>query len=168
MIVEEVEEGEIVDDEDNTKIESKDERVSTKITPLKKKNRRTGEELEEGEIVSSDDDAASSPKKSEVKKVANLSHVPNNKEKRIENKENRVDKKKKGKCLNVQLTTNFSKCFLLGPKPRWVPLDIEPPSVRPKSQKAKSARQPKDVSNNTPEGRKVAGKGLFCVITFKS
>ena len=50
--------------------------------------------------------------------------------------------------------------FTLGPKPRWVPLDIEPTSVRPKGQKIKSARSPKDVSNSTQDGRRSASKGL--------
>lgn len=59
----------------------------------------------------------------------------------------------------VQINVSFFKCLHSGPKPRWVPLDIEPPSVRPKSQKAKSGRLPKDVSNNTQEARKATGKG---------
>ena len=53
---------------------------------------------------------------------------------------------------------------VIGPKPRWVPLDIEPPSVRPKSQKSKSARSPKDVSNNAQDGRKSAAKGFFFLL----
>ena len=55
---------------------------------------------------------------------------------------------------------------VIGPKPRWVPLDIEPPSVRPKSQKSKSARSPKDVSNNAQDGRKSAAKGFFFFFCF--
>ena len=58
--------------------------------------------------------------------------------------------------------------FYLGPKPRWVPLDIEPPSVRPKSQKNKSARSPKDVSNsNIQDGRKSATKGKQLYTLFE-
>lgn len=141
VIVEEAEEGEIIDDQENASNETKDDQPNNKNSPIKKKNRRTEEELEEGEILSSDEEVSSrSPKKPESK-AANTPASPNNKEKRgAENKENRVDKKKKG------------------PKPRWVPLDIEPPSVRPKSQKAKSGRLPKDVSNNTQEARKATGK----------
>lgn len=98
MIVEEIEEGEIVDNEhEGSKTESKDELPSNKKTPIKKKNRRTGEELEEGEILSSDDEVSPSSKKLETKNTLNAPAVSNIKEKRgAENKENRVDKKKKG------------------------------------------------------------------------
>jgi len=158
-IIPEIEEGEIVDSDCN---EADDPAVNG-LAPqgqklaVSKKKAAVIEDLEDGEILSSDEDAEKeqrqpqdeqNDKKKETKPVAKKPVSKSNpivgsalmkEKKNMENKENRVDKKKKG------------------PKPRWVPLDIEPPSVRPKSHRNKSARSPKDVSNNTQDGRKDGG-----------
>ncbi|KAK4019727.1 hypothetical protein OUZ56_001736 [Daphnia magna] len=148
VIVEELEEGEIVENDERKKKHEITGRVEKALTPKKNLRRSTGEELEEGEIVSSDEEAQATQitvRKNDKKIIQSSPNnaTSNNKDKRgVENKENRADKRKKG------------------PKPRWVPLDIEPPSVRPKSQKNKSSRSPKDVSNSTAQdGRKSAAKG---------
>lgn len=155
-IIPEMEEGEIDDSDSN----EADNHVVKGPSPqgqklaVSKKKAAVIEELEDGEIVSSDDEMEKEPtqqqeeqneKKKEMKPVTKKPVSKANpvvgsalmkEKKNMENKENRMDKKKKG------------------PKPRWVPLDIEPPSVRPKSHRNKSARSPKDVSNNAPDGRK--------------
>ncbi|EFX64864.1 hypothetical protein DAPPUDRAFT_304229 [Daphnia pulex] len=143
VIVEEIEEGEIVENDQVKKKPEIQSRVDKPATPKKNVRRSTGEELEEGEIVSSDEETQPPPVLTRKTEKKTTQSSPNNKDKRgVENKENRADKKKKG------------------PKPRWVPLDIEPPSVRPKSQKNKSTRSPKDVSNNSAQdGRKSVAKG---------
>lgn len=82
-------------------------------TPKKNIRRSNGEELEEGEIVSSDEETQPSPvnaKKAEKKSVQPNLSAPNNKEKRgVENKENRVDKKKKG----INLIFLISRLYLI-------------------------------------------------------
>lgn len=168
--MEELEEGEIVENDHQLKEDEGRHRQATVSTPSKKGKAANGgsgsssssnnhksngvhqpgpstdlangqRELEEGELVSSDEEED----KETAPAVSSSSN--HSKEKRgVENKENQVDKKNKK-----------------GPKPRWVPLDIEPASVRPKSaqnNKTKSARSPKDVSNSTQDGRRSAGKGM--------
>ena len=166
MIAEELEEGEIVENEQQQpKADKNDAQQPTVAASPSKKNkpangnknnnsvrqaeRTNGQvngqrELEEGELVSSDEEEGDKP--SVVPVAGGGSHA--HKDKRgAENKENHMNDKKNKK----------------GPKPRWVPLDIEPASVRPKAahnNKTKSARSPKDVSNNAQDGRRSANKGI--------
>jgi hypothetical protein len=173
--VEELEEGEIVENDQVKKKSEIPSRVEKPATPKKNVRRSTGEELEEGEIISSDEETQPPQilsRKTEKKTTQSSPNnaALNNKDKRgVENKENRADKKKKGRIIISRRSWSiffYSFTFTTGPKPRWVPLDIEPPSVRPKSQKNKSTRSPKDVSNNTSQdGRKSAAKGFLKFIT---
>lgn len=164
-----MEEGEIVENDEGKKKQESPARVEKTLTPRKNLCRSTGEELEEGEIVSSDEEAHTpqlTVQKTDKKRAQSIPNnaTSNNKDKRgVENKENRADKKKKGELFLATIAvTCIMFIFKIGPKPRWVPLDIEPPSVRPKSQKNKSSRSPKDVSNSTAQdGRKNGGKGFF-------
>ena len=107
VIVEELEEGEIIE---NNQVKKKPEiqsHVEKPVSPKKNVRRSTGEELEEGEIVSSDEETQPPQilnRKSEKKTThssPNHNHtVFNNKDKHgVENKENRADKKKKGKVV---------------------------------------------------------------------
>jgi len=167
-IIQEVEEGEIVDSDTNEADSNSAVKggLQGQKPALLKKKAVVIEELEDGEIVDSSDDGEEQQQTNATEKQKQQQVEEQNEQKReskpvvkksvnktnpvlgsalikdkknMENKENHVDKKKKG------------------PKPRWVPLDIEPPSVRPKSQRNKSARSPKDVSNSTQDGRKDAG-----------
>lgn len=101
--MEELEEGEIVE---NDQVKKKpDNRVEKPATPKKNVRRSTGEELEEGEIVSSDEETQPPQivtRKTEKKTTQSSPNnaALNNKDKRgVENKENRADKKKKGRII---------------------------------------------------------------------
>jgi hypothetical protein len=102
VIVEEIEEGEIVENDQVKKKPEIQSRVDKPATPKKNVRRSTGEELEEGEIVSSDEESQPPPvltRKTEKKTTQSSPNnaALNNKDKRgVENKENRADKKKKG------------------------------------------------------------------------
>ena len=104
--MEELEEGEIVE---NDQVKKKSEipcRVEKPATPKKNNVRRsTGEELEEGEIISSDEETqppqilSRKTEKNTTQSSPNNAAL-NNKDKRgVENKENRADKKKKGRII---------------------------------------------------------------------
>jgi len=145
------------------------------------------EDLEDGEIVSSDEDevvdenppprappaantanrksmgqsTVSGPNSNAVKKAEKSKNLEVSKEKRsVENKENRADKKKGTISIELIQMNGTIKgiCRKPGSKPRWTPLNIEPPSVRPKSQRVKGNRSPKDGMNGTQEPKKT-GKG---------
>lgn len=105
VIVEELEEGEIIEN-DHAKTKTEVHRQIGKIaTPKIKTRRSNGEELEDGELVTSEEETPSPIAKKFDKKTTQSnpnSTITNNKDKRgMENKENRADKKKKGKfvCL---------------------------------------------------------------------
>ncbi len=103
--MEELEEGEIIENEQDKQKPEAQGRGEKPTTPKKNVRRSTGEELEDGELVSSDEETQQPPvinKKTEKKPLQSNHNnaIPNNKEKRgMENKENRADKKKKGVFL---------------------------------------------------------------------
>ena len=185
IIEEELEEGELADSNDERtpkKVVTPRPNNSSDEVSRKKEIR---EDLEDGEIVSSDEDEevdenppprappaantanrksmgpSTGPNMNAVKKAEKSKILDVSKEKRsVENKENRADKKKG--MINLELIqvkcTIKGICRNLGSKPRWTPLNIEPPSVRPKSQRVKGNRSPKDGMNGTQEPKKT-GKG---------
>lgn len=103
--MEELEEGEIVENDQVKKKSEIPSRVEKPATPKKNVRRSTGEELEEGEIISSDEETQPPQilsRKTEKKTTQSSPNnaALNNKDKRgVENKENRADKKKKGRII---------------------------------------------------------------------
>ncbi len=114
VIVEEIEEGEIVENDQVKKKPEIQSRVEKPATPKKNVRRSTGEELEEGEIVSSDEETQPPPvltRKAEKKTIQSSPNntALNNKDKRgVENKENRADKKKKGTYHLIAIALVFN------------------------------------------------------------
>ena len=107
--MEELEEGEITENEHDKPKQEVQGRVEKPTTPQKNVRRSNGEELEEGELISSDEETLPPPvttKKTEKKTTQTSPNIvaQNNKEKRgVENKENRADKKKKGAHYSFSL-----------------------------------------------------------------